>query len=361
LQLIENMKLKKTFFEKKILITGHTGFKGSWLTALLIELGAKVIGVSIDSKKNSHFEQLKIKNKIVDLRADIRNLKMLKKIINLHKPEFIFHLAAQSLILKSFSEPIDTWTTNVIGTLNLVECLKLLNKKCFVVIITSDKCYLNIERKKGYRETDRLGGLDPYSASKASAEMVVSSEINSFFKSKYSNIKIATARAGNVIGGGDWSDFRIIPDCIKAIQAKKVLDIRNPEATRPWQHVLEPICAYLNLAQALKSKKRINGESFNFGPTKYSNKTVKDLLHEMKLNYLPVKFKIKKKSNTKDKEAKLLHLNCNKAKRMLGWESKLNFKETIKLTSEWYSAYLHLKNKIITMNQIKNFLKGTKK
>ncbi len=350
------MNLNKVFKNKKILITGHTGFKGSWLTALLLELKANIVGVSINSKKNSHYSALNLKKKIIDLRADITDLKKLEKIIKKHKPEFVFHLAAQSLILKSYAEPLNTWKTNVIGTLNLVEVLKSLKNNCYAVIITSDKCYLNVEKNEGYKETDRLGGLDPYSASKASAELVVASEINSFIKKNH-KVRIATARAGNVIGGGDWSENRIIPDYIKSVKRKKKLKIRNPDSTRPWQHVLEPLYGYLELAAALKFKKNIHGQSFNFGPEKYANKTVLDVIKEMKKNLLLGHWKIIKSSASKGKEAKLLHLNCAKAKKILKWRSVLNFKETIEMVASWYEYYnfnpKNVENK--TISQIKEY------
>jgi CDP-glucose 4,6-dehydratase len=350
------MNLNKIFKNKKVLITGHTGFKGSWLTVLLLELKANVVGVSIDAKKYSHYTALKLKKKIIDLRADITDLKKMDKIIKKHKPDFIFHLAAQSLILKSYSEPLNTWKTNVIGTLNLVEILKSLKNKCYAVIITSDKCYLNVEKNEGYKETDRLGGLDPYSASKASAELVVASQIKSFIGTKH-KVRIATARAGNVIGGGDWSDNRIIPDYIKSIKRKKILKIRSPNSTRPWQHVLEPLYGYLELAAALKFKKNIHGQSFNFGPEKYANKTVLDVIKEMKKILLAGNWKIVKTAKNKGKEAKLLNLNCSKAKKILKWKSILNFKETIRMVASWYEYY-NLNPKSVgkkTISQIKEY------
>ncbi len=349
--------LVKIFKNKKVLITGHTGFKGSWLTALLLELGANIIGVSIDLKKNSHFDLLNIKKKIINIKADIRDYKKLKKIIKKYQPEFVFHLAAQALIMKSYKDPINTWSTNVMGTLNLIESLKLITKKSYAVIITSDKCYFNVEKKNGYKETDTLGGTDPYSASKASAEHAIKSEFCSYFK--YSNkIRIVSARAGNVIGGGDWSDNRIIPDYMRSLEVNKKLKIRNPYATRPWQHVLEPLYGYLLLAANLKKRKNIHGQSFNFGPSKFSNKTVFDVIKELKNNLLKVKFSVNRlKKKNIDKESKLLNLNCEKAKKTLKWSSKLNFMETIKLTADWYREYLEQKH-IITFKQIKNYLKS---
>ena len=327
------------------------------LTTSLLEVGANIIGVSIDLKKNSHFDLLKIKKKIINIKADIRDYKKLKKIIKKYQPEFVFHLAAQALIMKSYKDPINTWSTNVMGTLNLIESLKLITKKSYAVIITSDKCYFNVEKKNGYKETDTLGGTDPYSASKASAEHAIKSEFCSYFK--YSNkIRIVSARAGNVIGGGDWSDNRIIPDYMRSLEVNKKLKIRNPYATRPWQHVLEPLYGYLLLAANLKKRKNIHGQSFNFGPSKFSNKTVFDVIKELKNNLLKVKFSVNRlKKKNIDKESKLLNLNCEKAKKTLKWSSKLNFMETIKLTADWYREYLEQKH-IITFKQIKNYLKS---
>ena len=259
--------------------------------------------------------------------------------------------------MKSYKDPINTWSTNVMGTLNLIESLKLITKKSYAVIITSDKCYFNVEKKNGYKETDTLGGTDPYSASKASAEHAIKSEFCSYFK--YSNkIRIVSARAGNVIGGGDWSDNRIIPDYMRSLEVNKKLKIRNPYATRPWQHVLEPLYGYLLLAANLKKRKNIHGQSFNFGPSKFSNKTVFDVIKELKNNLLKVKFSVNRlKKKNIDKESKLLNLNCEKAKKTLKWSSKLNFMETIKLTADWYREYLEQKH-IITFKQIKNYLKS---
>ena len=240
------------FLNKKVLITGHTGFKGSWLCLWLHLIGAKVIGVSKGiPTKPSHYEKLKIKNKIADIRLDIRNLRKLKVVFKKYKPDFVFHLAAQSLVKKSYDHPVDTFTSNSIGTLNVLECIKGLKKKCTSVIITSDKSYKNLEIKRGYHENDILGGVDPYSASKASAELIIKSYYECYFKKNKSQL-IAVARAGNVVGGADWSKDRLIPDCMKAWSKNKKVNIRNPNSTRPWQHVLEALHGYLILAKNLK-------------------------------------------------------------------------------------------------------------
>ena len=348
--------MNKIFKNKKILITGHTGFKGSWLTFWLKNLGAKICGVSKDIPTNpSLFNTLKLRNRILDCRVDIRNLSSLKKIVKNFKPDFVFHLAAQSLVKKSYSEPINTFTTNAIGTCNLLESLKYLKNKCNVVIITSDKSYKNYEILRGYKETDELGGHDPYSASKGCAEFIIQSYIKSFFKKK-KNIRIGITRAGNVIGGGDWSDDRIVPDCFKSWSLNKKVIIRNPYSTRPWQHVLEVISGYLIVARKLNKTDTLNGEAFNIGPRNYQDKTVKDVILEIR-KYLPTfKWAIKKKKLFS--ESKLLKLNSSKAMKKLKWSNKLSFNETLKMTTKWYETFYKKKDIIsFTLTQIKEFEK----
>ncbi len=327
----------KDFKNKSVLVTGHTGFKGSWLSSWLLKLGADVHGISIDVPSvPSHYSALRMSKKIKNYKLDIKNLQKLRQTINKIKPKFIFHLAAQSLVKKSYENPVNTFETNTIGTLNLLECIRNFKHNCTIILITSDKCYQNVEQLKGYVETDRLGGNDPYSASKAGAELVISSYISSFLLIK-KNLRIGIARAGNVIGGGDWSDDRIIPDAIKAWSKRKTLKIRNPKATRPWQHVLEPISGYLCLAQKLTNDSKLNGEAFNFGPKKQENYTVKDVLVELKKHWKAAKWSTENDNNFY--ESTLLSLNCTKAKKMLNWEAKLQFRENIRLTAEWYKKF----------------------
>ena len=241
---------------KKIIITGHTGFKGAWLTFCLHLMGAKILGISKDIiTKPSLYKTLKLEKKIKTKFIDIKDYKKIEKIFSKFRPNFVFHLAAQSLVKKSLEKPRDTFVTNSVGTLNILSALKNLKNNCKSVIITSDKSYLNVEQKKGYKETDRLGGVDPYSASKASAEIIINSFHKSFLKHN-KNISLVVARAGNVIGGGDWSEDRLIPDCVKAWSKKKPVSIRNLKSTRPWQHVLEAIGAYLYLGYLLYNKRR---------------------------------------------------------------------------------------------------------
>jgi len=349
--------MKLNFKNKKILITGHTGFKGSWLTSWLKYLGANIMGISIDLPSSpSHFQACENKKNIKNVMLDIRNLQKLKKKILNYKPDYIFHLAAQSLVSKSYIDPVKTWNTNLIGTLNVLESLRHLKKKCNVIIITSDKCYYNKELKRGYGEEDQLGGKDPYSASKAAAEILIKAHIKSFF-SKNGKIRIATARAGNVIGGGDWSQDRLIPDCIKSWSRKKSVTLRKPNSTRPWQHVLEALNGYLVLASYLNINKNLHGESFNFGPTTKKNYTVKQVIVEMSKTWKNIRWSIKKNNGKFFYESSLLKLNCIKAKKKLKWQSLLKFNEMIELVANWYKFFYSRKHKMskVTIEQIKKF------
>jgi CDP-glucose 4,6-dehydratase len=353
------------FKNKIILLTGHTGFKGSWLTLWLLSLGAKVVGISKDIPTNpSHFKLLCIKKEIKNYFFDIKNLFKLKNVIFKHKPDFIFHLAAQALVKKSYIDTVATWQTNTIGTVNLLESLRSFNKKCYVVLITSDKSYKNLELKRGYKEEDRLGGVDPYSASKASAELAIQSYIKSFYSHAKNKIFISVARAGNVIGGGDWSSDRLIPDCFKSWAKRKKVFIRNPKSTRPWQHVLEALYGYLVLASKLsENSKKYHGEVFNFGPRQNLNFSVQKVLKEIKHNFSAAKWKIV--NSNKFYESKLLKLNSNKAKNLLKWKSILSFSETVKLVADWYVNFYLKKKKLnvhlISLNQIKYFQNKIKK
>ena len=353
------------FKNKTIIVTGHTGFKGSWLTLWLTLLGAKVIGISSNIPSNpSLYKILQLKRKIIDIRQDIRNLDKLILIFKKYQPNIVFHLAAQALVKKSYQDPRETFTTNALGTLNIMESIRHIKKKCYSVIITSDKSYKNLEIKRGYHEKDILGGKDPYSASKASAELIIQSYIHSFYTKKNNNKFFAIARAGNVIGGGDWSQDRLVPDCVKACSKKKIVKIRNPYSTRPWQHVLEAISGYLLLAIKLKSKKGIHGEAFNFGPNLNHNYSVISLLKETKKTWPLIKWSVK--DNKKNfKESNLLKLNCNKAKKLINWSSVLSFKENIKINMKWYKIYFEGKNseqmKKFSENQVQEFTKLLKK
>jgi len=347
---------KNIYKNKKIIVTGHTGFKGSWLTLWLINMGAEVIGISKDiPTKPSHFELLNIKKKIFNYYIDLNNNKKLKFVINKHKPDFIFHLAAQSLVSRSYQNPKETWLSNTLGTINLLDSLREFKKKVNVVLITSDKSYKNLELKRGYKENDLLGGYDPYSASKAGAEIAIKSYIKSFFFNKNNKVFITIARAGNVIGGGDWSSNRLVPDCFKNWKKNKPAIIRNPKSTRPWQHVLEALNGYLTLAYKLSlTPKKLHGEAFNFGPSNKKNHTVINVLKEIKKNYPKARWNIKR--SKKFFESKLLKLNSNKAIKKLNWRCKLTFVDNIKLVSDWYVKY-NLKKNIykLSLDQIKFF------
>jgi CDP-glucose 4,6-dehydratase len=352
------MNRLKIFKNKKVLITGHNGFKGSWLTLWLSLLGAKVIGVSLPDKNlNNHFNLVKKDLKIKSFYFDIRNKKKITKVILKYKPDFVFHLAAQSLVYKSILNPIFNWETNVIGLLNILEALKQLNKKCIGIIITSDKCYKNLEQKKGYKETDILGGVDPYSASKASAEILFHSYFKTFIQDKNSNLRICTARAGNVIGGGDWSNNRLIPDCVKMWLKNKIPEIRNPNSTRPWQHVLEALSGYLYLSLKLNKDKSINGHSFNFSSHKIKNLTVLKFLNKIKLRWKEINWKVTKKNTFY--ESSLLQLDSSKAKKVLKWKARLDLNETIEFLVNWYKSFKNnrLNTFEISREQIIKFMK----
>ena len=345
------ISLKNKFKNKKIIITGHTGFKGSWLAFWLKILGAKIVGLSDEVLTYpSNFKVLGLDKLIDSRKVDIRDLEKVKKTIQSIKPDFIFHLAAQSLVKKSYDKPLKTFTTNSIGTLNILETLKFLKKKCTVILITSDKSYKNLEINRGYFENDLIGGNDPYSGSKGAAELIINSYVKSFFKDK--KINLAIARAGNVIGGGDWLKDRIIPDCFKSWGKNKSINIRNPKSTRPWQHVLDVLRGYIILAIKLNDPK-LHGEVFNFGPKNNQNKNVLELVKEIKRNWSNAKWKINKNSKLKNKESNLLKLNSDKAKKYLNWSPILNFKESVNLTSNWYADY-YKKGRRITDNISKN-------
>jgi len=348
---------KDTFLNKKVLVTGNTGFKGSWLTVWLLELGAEVYGISVDIPTNpSHFETAKLYKKIVHYETDICNLENLQKIVHEIRPDFVFHLAAQPLVRLSYIDPVATYQTNVLGTLNLLEALRLLEKPCTAVLITSDKCYDNVEWIWGYRENDTLGGSDPYSASKGAAELVIRSHVKSFF-SKNGAVRIAVGRAGNVIGGGDWAQDRIVPDCVRAWAKGESVQLRNPQATRPWQHVLEPLSGYLALAAELNQKDELHGEPFNFGPPAHQNHSVLKLVQMMSEDWDQVHWEEFSDTLEQPHESGLLKLNCDKALHHLHWQAILSFQETVRMTAEWYSFYYKNPSTIWkrTLAQIKEY------
>ena len=342
---------------KKVLVTGNTGFKGSWLSLWLLELGAKVYGLSNDVPGNPcMFSELGIEKKISHYWADVRDAAKVREVIREVNPDFVFHLAAQALVSVSYEYPLDTISTNVMGTANVLEALRLENPDCTAVIITSDKCYDNVEWVWGYKETDALGGKDIYSGSKGAAEIVFKSYFHSFFKKEHCRVRLATARAGNVIGGGDWALDRIIPDCIRSWSKGLSVEIRSPKATRPWQHVLEPLSGYLALGQKLSTDKSLNGQSFNFGPQAENSHTVVDLISAVgNIFGLPQgqnPYTIT--GNIPFHEAGLLKLNCDKALFHLRWMPTLQYEELIDFTADWYKAWNGKKDDMydFTMKQL---------
>ena len=356
------MKDKKVFLKSyknlKILITGTTGFKGAWLAFWLKNLGAKVTGVSLKPEKGSIlFNCLGLGTKINQYFIDITNFNKLNNIVKKVKPDIIFHLAAQSIVSDSYKSPLNTFQTNVLGSANVLETYRI-NKIPNLVFITSDKCYLNLDKKKNYKETDILGGLDNYSSSKASAELIFSSYSNSYFK-KEKFLSAASARAGNVIGGGDMKSDRIIPDIVKAVSQKKILNLRNPKATRPWQHVLEPLSGYLLIGHKLLNKelKKNLIPSWNFGPKTKNCKNVEFITKEFLKNWKKKNLKLKINKNKNYHESKFLSLNIQKAKKELKWEPRLSLGETINMTADWYKLFLENKNiKNFTYHQLEFFL-----
>ena len=344
---------------KRVLITGHTGFKGSWLASWLLKLGAKVYGLSLDDQTEpSHFNLLNFGKEVKHSKGDVRDQAFLENYIEETNPEFIFHLAAKAIVRDCYENPIDAFMTNSFGSLNVLHSLKRAEALKAVVMITSDKCYENVEWEYGYKEDDQLGGKDPYSASKACAELLFSSFFRSYFGK--AGFHISTARAGNVIGGGDWARDRIVPDCIRSWAEKKSVEIRSPLATRPWQHVLEPLSGYLWLGASLYQKERegLNGEAFNFGPSSDVNKPVSDLISEMNKYWDDGKWHKNESAMGAKKEANLLKLCCDKALHRLDWLPNLSFQETVEFTVNWYKNYYLQKISSIreyTLGQISSY------
>ena len=334
-----------TYKGKKVIVTGHTGFKGTWLTSWLLRLGAKVAGISNGIPTNpSMFEDLDLYDEIEHNVCDICDFDSVLSVIADFKPDFVFHLAAQSLVSRSYQSPLETINTNVIGTSVVIDCLRRLGRKCSLILITSDKCYDNVEWLWGYKEADPLGGKDIYSASKAAAELVISAFYESFARN--SGLKMASTRAGNVIGGGDWAKDRVVVDCIKSWLNSEAVIIRNPDSTRPWQHVLEPLSGYLLLGERLsREDDLVNGESFNFGPSMGETHSVRELIGDISREWgfeedsKAMKIKLDRPFG----EATLLKLNCEKSKSMLNWSPTLHYKECVSMVVEWYLVYARSK------------------
>lgn len=353
----------KDFYRgKKVFITGHTGFKGSWLATWLLELGAEVAGYSNGIPTTpSHYELLNLKGLIKEYIEDIRDVEALTAAIRDFQPDLVFHLAAQPIVGTAHANPRETFDINIMGMVNILEAIKTTTCPATVILVTSDKCYENVEWEFGYRESDRLGGKDPYSASKGAAEIVASSYIRTYFSGTTShNAKLATARAGNVIGGGDWAAGRLVPDCVKAWGSSQTLTIRSQNSTRPWQHVLEPLSGYLHLAVLLhEGNKRLVDYSFNFGPPVASNVSVGELLRESskywdfhEIETIPLA------EQQKSIESRLLQLCCDRAHSQLSWSPVLDFAQTIAFTMQWYRDYYHKQQyniRDLTRNQIHTY------
>lgn len=334
------MAFNNVYKGKKVLVTGNTGFKGSWLSTWLKMLGADVYGYSLSVPTSpAMFEVDVLQERIHHRFGDIRDREAMNAYVQEVKPDFIFHLAAQAIVSTSYKEPFDTITTNVVGTASVLEAIRNIDWPCTCVLITSDKAYDNVEWIWGYRETDAMGGKDVYSGSKGAAELAIKCYWHSFI-SKMPNIKMGVARAGNVIGGGDWAKDRIIVDCVKAFSQNEVVEIRSPKATRPWQHVLEPLSGYLTLGQYLFEGKSENGESYNFGPRAEQTKTVFELVQDLaKLWGIDPEKAVRLTGNVPFHEATLLKLNCDKALAYLNWHSTLHYEQCIQFISDWYRAY----------------------
>lgn len=357
---MSKIDLFQNFYKgKKVLVTGHTGFKGSWMALWLHEMGAEVIGFAQDPfTDKDNFVLSNLGQKIIDLRGDICNIEEIKSVFQKYQPEIVFHLAAQSLVRVSYQQPIETYRTNLMGTIHVMEAFRECKSSKVAVMITTDKCYENHEQMIGYKETDEMGGFDPYSSSKGATELAISSWRRSFMNpNKYSEHRksIASVRAGNVIGGGDWCKDRIIPDCIRALEEDKPIEIRNPKAIRPWQHVLEPLNGYMLLAKKMWENPTQYCEGWNFGPEKESIENVWKVASKVIENY--GKGTLKDISNPKDlHEAQLLVLDITKAKTQLQWIPKMNLDETIELTVEWYRKYAHENVYDLCVHQIEKFV-----
>ncbi|HKM19083.1 MAG TPA: CDP-glucose 4,6-dehydratase [Aliarcobacter sp.] len=347
--------------DKTVLVTGHTGFKGSWLVFWLSQMGAKVIGYSLEAPTNpNHIELLKLD--IISIIGDIRNLEKLNQTFETYKPDIVFHLAAQPLVRLSYENPIETYETNVMGTLKVFEASRINNVKA-IVNITSDKAYENKEWIWGYRENDPMGGYDPYSSSKGCADILASSYRNSYFNineyKKTHNTLLATCRAGNVIGGGDWAKDRLITDIMISVSQGKKVSIRNPKATRPWEHVLEPLSGYLQIGQKLLEEKVEFAEAWNFGPSDEGSITVEQVVQNVKKHWDKIDYEINQDPNQLH-EANLLKLDCSKAHILLKWKDVWDSETTFEKTVKWYKAYYEDDKKILTQNDLESYIADAK-
>jgi CDP-glucose 4,6-dehydratase len=339
---LESVDMKSEFWEKrKVFLTGHTGFKGSWLSLWLQRLGAEVAGYSLAPPTQPNlFELAAVRDGMESLHGDVLDLERLRRLVREHQPEVVFHMAAQSLVRLSYNDPVGTYATNVLGTVNVLEAVREVPSVRAIVIITTDKCYENREDQRGHVETDRLGGDDPYSSSKAAAELVTAAFRKSFFISgkRKTQTGVASARAGNVIGGGDWATDRLIPDVMRAVLEGRKLLIRNPNAVRPWQHVLDPLCGYLTLGEKLWLEPEKFSESWNFGPNESETSSVSAVLERLGELWGP-EMTWQFDDSAHPHEARFLKLDCTRAKTELGWEPQWNLKSALEATVRWYKAY----------------------
>lgn len=337
---------------RKVLLTGHTGFKGAWLAAWLVQLGAEVVGFSLpDTESDSHWRALNLP--ITDLRGDIRDAASLVTIVEEHRPEIVFHLAAQALVRPSYKQPLDTWSTNVMGTAHLLEACRLVPGVKAIVIVTTDKVYANHEWPWGYRECDELAGHDPYSASKAATELLSESYRKAFWRQ--GGPLLATARAGNVIGGGDWAEDRLIPDIVRALQDGQPLDIRSPGSTRPWQHVLDCLSGYLLLGQRLLEGQSAFAAPWNFGPAVDANRQVVEVLGLLQHHWPVLRWRDVQKDSLH--EARLLYLDNAKARSLLQWRPVWNLETALERTADWYRGYLE-RRELLTRAQLERFIES---
>jgi len=346
------MKLFADIYHGKcVLITGHTGFKGSWLALWLSELGADVTGIALPPETQpNHWDLLGLAANEHCL--DIRDAESVKRVFLATMPDIVFHLAAQPLVRRSYREPLETWSTNVMGTANVLEACRQTPSVCAIVAITTDKCYENREWPWGYRENERLGGHDPYSASKAGSELVASSYRSGFFNAENAPL-LATARAGNVIGGGDWSEDRLIPDLVRAVAQGRSLEIRSPLATRPWQHVLESLSGYLLLGQRLLQGDKTYAEAWNFGPEPEGNRTVSDVLGKLNAHWPSLRWHVTDKPHPH--EATLLYLDSAKARGKLHWQPVWTFDAALIKSADWYRAWLEAGN-VVSRQQLADYI-----
>lgn len=357
--------LIKSFKNKTVLVTGHTGFKGSWLSLWLLELGANVVGYALEPNTSPNlFQALELQSHIKHYIGDMRDYEKLNEVIQKEKPEIIFHMAAQPLVRESYKNPKETYEVNVLGTINLLEAVRHSDSVRTVINITTDKCYENREWVFGYRENDNLGGYDPYSSSKACSELITAAYRNSFFNPEdygtKHNVALASARAGNVIGGGDWSEDRLVPDSVKALSMNKPIMIRNPYSTRPWQHVLEPLAGYLDLAYKMQTEPTKYAEAWNLGPQEDAAINVETLVTKLIKFWGKGLYKLEEQNIVQPHEANYLKLDLSKTSQKLKFKPILSIDEALQMTVQWYKNFYELNSaraKEFTINQLRDYHK----